>query len=457
MTAVEGTAFDKMCRVPSAVLGTATQPPFPADVLVTKCSWGCWDKEDEVCHKGLGESKCAEIYGHVDWLQKCDCRQTLKGPQGGAVATGRSELLQASARNYFSIPAFVVLFRESLEVTILLVIMLQFLQKAHDDGSIDDKVFETFRREVWLGTSMGGLLSLVIGVSVLILASFLYDDVFEGNGELIFEGIVTLLASAILTYIAFSFYRLLVKKEECEKELGLKVQDALNALDSRSNMPSLKTFASKRAFFVLAFTTGLREGMESIIFLVSVVPDLRDLWSLPLPIVCALFLSRLVGFCFFKGTHKLALGRFTKGCSAFLMLIAAGLLMSSAHKFQEVAFFGPWSPRSARLWGNRQLWDWSETANDKSNRFFVLLRALFGYQDRPTPVELSTYALYWAVTIPVALGFAMRASKTAVTEAAGDPIDESKEVRASESTTGSGSRSVSVLSTDAGADEQVAV
>ena len=32
-------------------------------------------------------------------------------------------------------------------------------------------------------------------------------------------------------------------------------------------------FGKKHAFFVLAFTTGLREGLESIVFLVGVISD----------------------------------------------------------------------------------------------------------------------------------------------------------------------------------------
>ena len=43
------------------------------------------------------------------------------------------------------------------------------------------------------------------------------------------------------------------------------------------------------------------QGLESIVFLVGVVSDLKDLSSLPLPLISALVLSRLVGCCFFQG------------------------------------------------------------------------------------------------------------------------------------------------------------
>jgi high-affinity iron transporter len=382
---VAGTEVEVSCMSPQT---TTEQPEIDeADVEHLRCDWGCYDEEDELCHSGVSQSQCAEIYGHVDWAPRCSCRR-----DDGSIVDNVQSGGGGSTKLYFSVPAFVVLFRESLEVTILLVIMLQFLRKSLDDGTIDVTSYQAFRRDVWLGTSLGGLVALGMGAVALVLARLLYDS-FQGDGELIFEGCVTLAASGILTYLAVSFYKMIHNKEARELKLRQRIEVAL----SKSSVDQM----SKRAFFFLAFTTGLREGMESIVFLVSVVPDLKDLSSLPLPIVAALVLSRLCGFCFFKGTNNLALGRFMKGCSGLLLFIGAGLFMSGTHKFQELGVFGVWSPRSDRPWINGQVWNWSGFANDKSNRFFVLLRALFGYQDRPTPLELFAYCMFWVLAIAV--------------------------------------------------------
>merc|ERR1719240_2191087 len=40
------------------------------------CDYGCWDQEDEACHADLSEMQCAEIYGHVEWAEKCSCRMS---------------------------------------------------------------------------------------------------------------------------------------------------------------------------------------------------------------------------------------------------------------------------------------------------------------------------------------------------------------------------------------------
>lgn len=53
-----------------------------------------------------------------------------------------------------------VLFRESLEVVIVLAIILQFLQKMKQDGLLEESLFYKFRREVWIGASLGWVPSL---------------------------------------------------------------------------------------------------------------------------------------------------------------------------------------------------------------------------------------------------------------------------------------------------------
>merc|ERR1711920_217175 len=156
---------------------------------------------------------------------------------------------------------------------------------------------------------------------------------------------------------------------------------------------------------------GLREGLESVVFLVGVVSDLKDLSSLPIPIVTALILARVVGFCFFQGTKNMRVDWFIRVSALVLMFIAAGFFSQSAHKFQELNWFGTWSPAKDRTWQNEQVWDASECCNDKPNRFFVLMRAMLGWQDKPTPLEFFAYAFYWIVATVVGFFLIRRAKR----------------------------------------------
>merc|ERR1719215_2197817 len=193
----------------------------------------------------------------------------------------------------------------------------------------------------------------------------------------------------------------------------MKMANELNATIKAVNAAD-SGFAKKHAFLVFAFSTGLREGLESIIFLIGVISDFKDpsyISSLPIPMVTALVLSRIVGCIFFQGTKKMKVDHFMRFCAVLLLFIAAGFFMSSMHKWQELGLFGTWSPRADRPWQNEMVYDASECCNDKTNRFFVLRRALLGWQDQPTPMEFFAYALYWVVAPIVGVVLVQRAKK----------------------------------------------
>eukprot|EP00435_Cladocopium_sp_Y103_P028150 s182_g7.t1 len=357
------------------------------------CQWGCWDEEDEACHAGLNDMQCAEIYGHVEWLQGCDCVDAATGLRENiTVAAPRSGV----ANIYFSVPAFVVLFRESLEVVIVLAIILQFLQKMKQDGMLEEGLYYKFRREVYVGASLGFALCLAFGIGFLALASLAYG-LFEGDNERIFQFCMMTLTSMVLTFLAVNFYKMIFTKEAHERKMKRQMEQTLEATREAQEGSIQVGFGKKHAFFVLAFTTGLREGLESIVFLVGVISDVKDLSSLPIPIISALILSRLVGCCFFQGTKKVRVDWFMRGSAILLMFIAAGFFSASMHQLQELDVFGIWSPRAERPWQNQQVWDARECCNDKTNRFFVLMRALFGWQDQATPIEIFAWLLYWVI------------------------------------------------------------
>lgn len=371
------------------------------------CDVGCYDSEDERCHGGLTEMQCAEIYGHVEWSARCNCRL-----QGSDVPLDNSTYMDhgGQVNLYFSIPAFIVLFRESLEVVIVLVVIIQFLTKTRDQGLITDEMFYRFRREVYLGAGLGFACCLVMGVGFLVLASLAYK-LFEGDSRLWFEGLMMLITCLVLTFLALNFYKMVHTMRGHERKMKKKVEAVLEASKSAETQGIRASFDRRHAFLVFSFSVGLREGLESILFLVGVVSDVEDLSSLPLPIITALILARLVGCCFFQGTKKLNVGWFMRGSAFLLLFIAAGFFSGSVHKFQELDLFGQWSPRRERAWHNREVFDARECCNDKTNRPFVLLRALFGWQDQPTPVEFFAYGIFWVLSAVIGTVLVKRAKR----------------------------------------------
>jgi len=378
-----------------------------------------------MCLKDTNEMGCAEIYGHVEWVQTCWCG--ICEIQGGKSGKGGPMKL------YFSVPAFVVLFRESLEVMIVLVILIQFLEKAHEEGSITKEMFKAFKREVYLGATIGFAGCIVFGVGVLCLASLVYQA-FEGDNRRLFEGCMMFITCFVLTYLALSFYKMINSKEGHERKMRQMIQESLEAAQEARTTGNA-AFSKKYTFFVLALTTGFREGMESIVFLIGVVSDVSDLSSLPIPIITALISSRLVGFCFMKGTNKMRVERFMKCSSLLLLFIAAGFFMGAVHKIQELGdqVFGDNTKKDGNpmAWQNEPVWDWSDTANDKTDRFFVLMRALLGYQDKPTPVEMFAYAVYWIVIIILGVIIVRRINKK-MEERFGQPGEQARDLTVSD-------------------------
>eukprot|EP00930_Biecheleria_cincta_P030234 TRINITY_DN2094_c0_g1_i1.p1 TRINITY_DN2094_c0_g1~~TRINITY_DN2094_c0_g1_i1.p1 ORF type:complete len:551 (-),score=85.30 TRINITY_DN2094_c0_g1_i1:565-2115(-) len=366
------------------------------------CEMGCWDTEDEACHTGIDKNGCAEIYGHVEWSQKCNCRMTSGGMVLNQTSQRSAEAEEGQANIYFSVPAFVVLFRESFEVMIILAIVIQFLNKAHTEGTIDKAMLSKLRREVYLGAGLGFFLCMCIGALCILAASALYQ-LFEGNAVYWADGIMMTIACIFLTALALNFYKLIHTRELHERKLRKQVNEAITA-SAGAKQGSHTSFGRKYAFFFFALVTGLREGLESIIFLITVITDFPDpsyLASLPIPIITALVLSRILGYFFFQSTKRCNIKPFVRSACFGCAMIAAGMFVSSMHKWQELGLFGTWTPKSERPWLNHRVFDASGCCNDKTNKFFVLLRALCGWQDQPTPVEFFAFPLYWLVAAPL--------------------------------------------------------
>lgn len=369
------------------------------------CDECCWNTEDdEPFLHNPDYMGCMQIYGHREWKDGlwiaeggdcptctdwCNCRYC--GADDGCLPDG--SYVASDVNIYFSVPAFVVLFRESLEVVLVLVIILQFLQKSRANESITAEQHTTFRREVYAGAGIGFLACVALGVGILVLISFALQDV-KGETHLILEGTLMLITSCILSFMAVNFYKMMYAKEAHERKLAKHMETALEAAQEGNG-----AFAKKHTFFMFAFMTGLREGLESILFLSAIVVDAKDLTSLPIPIISAIILARVVGWCIFTGTSRMPVAVFMKCSAAILLFIAAGFFSSATHNFQELGVFGTWNPKAERPWQNTRLYDARECCDDMTNRFWVFMRAMFGWQDQATPLEFFAYGTYWVLAI----------------------------------------------------------
>jgi len=98
--------------------------------------------------------------------------------------------------------------------------------------------------------------------------------------------------------------------------------------------------------------------------------------------------AAVLGYLIYRGGIRLDLRTFFRVTGLLLLVVAAGLFAFSVHELQEVG----WLP-----FLDGQAFDISGTLSDQSG-FGAILRALIGYQDAPTVLELGAGIAYLVVT-----------------------------------------------------------
>lgn len=281
----------------------------------------------------------------------------------------------------FSIPAFFIVLREVLEACLVVGIVLAYLNKI---GATQ------YRRFVWIGAIAGIVISVIVGLAFGIVVWTRGEQLFKDKAEKIFEGIAFLVAASLLTWmIVWMMYMGRALQTKLEKDIENIVDN-----DDKSDRQR------KIAIFLMVFVQVLREGIETVIFLIGTAgADDNGGWrAIPLPGVLAIIVGVAASYLVFRGLVQLDIVKFFLISGVILMAFAAGLVSHAFHELQEVDWFGPWKPEDGkRDWYNATMWSTKGCCHDKENEFFAMLRALFGYQDTPTFVEWSTYFAYWLI------------------------------------------------------------
>ena len=134
--------------------------------------------------------------------------------------------------------SFVIALREGIEAALIVSIVLAYLKQL---GATDRT------RLVWWGTGVAVAISILVGTLV-----FVAGAEFEGRTEEIFEGVVTLAAVSVLTWMIFWMRR---QGARIRSELQEKVDSAL--------------VTGGFALAGLAFFADLREGIETALFIIA--------------------------------------------------------------------------------------------------------------------------------------------------------------------------------------------
>jgi high-affinity iron transporter len=293
--------------------------------------------------------------------------------------------------NVFSVAGFMVFLRESLEASIIIAVLLQFVKKT----VMNPTHLNTMRKRIWLGAGLGVLLSIIIGAALSIVFYVVGQNYFNSETEKLYEGILITMAVFFITLIAFKMLSIdrLLEKWKAKTAAAIKSQTHENALDNSVGS------GSAWGLFVLSFTIVLREGLESVIFITGVNKGDSPV-SLILPAICGISVGVLVGFLVFRGGQVLSLNIFFKVSFVFLLFIAAGLSAYGAHEIEEYVYIQlQKSDPTITAKETPVLWDVSSCCSHKGNAFWQILNVVFGWRSKATVATTAAYFGYWIIII----------------------------------------------------------
>lgn len=251
---------------------------------------------------------------------------------------------------------FVVVWRESLEATLVVVILLAYLRRI---GHADKY------RYIYLGVA-AALAACVIFARI----SAYLEGLFEGAGEEIFQASIIALAVAVVTTMVIWMHR-----QAGTLRASLEGQAAL-ALE-HGQVFSLALLAAIAVF---------REGAETVLFLWGLAMSSSASTAQMLGAGAAGAAAAVaMGYLLFLGAARINLKLFFEVTAAALLLIAAGMLAQAANKLIGV---GMLPPIVGQVWNSAWLLD-------ERGPLGSIAAMLFGYRSRPSLMEVAVYFLYF--------------------------------------------------------------
>jgi high-affinity iron transporter len=194
------------------------------------------------------------------------------------------------------------------------------------------------------------------------------DAEFEGQSEQLFEGTMMVLAAIFLTWMIIWMLR---NARHLRGELQRSVQGVLD----RGGMAW--------GIFLLAFFAVAREGVELALLLFAAPGEGKLLGS-----IAGLAIAAGVGVLIYAFGRRIDLRTFFRVTTIILLLFAAGLVAHAAHEFAEAGLLA--AVEGPKLWSTQAVLPDDEGVG-------AILRALIGYQDEPTVIEVVAWLVYFVV------------------------------------------------------------
>jgi FTR1 family protein len=252
------------------------------------------------------------------------------------------------------LPTFVIGLREGVEAALIVGIVATFLVK---EGRRDAL------RPMWLGVAAAITICVLVGVALELV-----DRELPQRQQEMLETVVGAVAVGIVTFMIVWMRR---HARDLSGELKRSAGAALAA-------------GSAAALVGMAFLAVIREGLETVVFLLAVFQNAEDPTTAGIGAVLGLAAAVLIGFGIYRGGVRLNLARFFRVTSVVLVLVAAGLVASTLHTAHEAGWLNAGQGQALDL-------TWLVVPGTWTS---ALLTGMLGWQPQPTHAEVIGYVLY---------------------------------------------------------------
>src|SRR4051794_11488195 len=264
------------------------------------------------------------------------------------------------------LPTFVIGLREGLEAALIVGIIAAFLRKQG-------------RRDLvkWVLTGVGAAIGLcaLVGIALNAYSRDLPQKQQEG-----LETIIGLLAVGMVTYMVVWMRR---NSRHLKGQLEGLAADAM-AVGSDTGT---KAF---RAMVLMSFLAVIREGFETVVFLLAAFNEAGSGASAGAGAVLGIVVAVGLGYGIYRGGVRLNLSKFFRATGLVLVLVAAGLVVNALHTAHEAGWLDAGQGRTVDL-------SWLVQPGTVQAS---LLTGMLGIQSHPVAVEGAGWLEY---VIPVGL------------------------------------------------------
>ena len=258
------------------------------------------------------------------------------------------------------LPTFVIGLREGLEASLIVGIIAAFLVK---QGRRD------VLRWVFVGVGAGVLLCTGVGVLLRVISQNLPQRQQEGR-----ESVIGAIAVLMVTYMV-------VWMKRHSRDLKGQLEGAAT---------SALAVGSGFALVAMAFLAVMREGFETVVFLLAAFNESSSGSLAGLGALLGIAAAVTLGYGIYRGGVRLNLSRFFRATGLVLVLVAGGLVVNALRTAHEAGWLNI---------GQQATLDLSAVVRPGSIQA-SLLTGMLGVQNHPALIEMVGWLVY---VIPVGI------------------------------------------------------